>query len=160
MARFDPISSLEVTLKLITLISLVVLTLNSAFSANLPECKDRRGNTLNGSIEQLKQVMNSNANRPQVLAIGVVEKMLPEDKSGSPHQKYILNAFGYKLQIVSNLEFGRIPVSVGSNVQVCGEYLRVGPGMIHWTHFDPHGGHPDGFSILNGKLYGDTETPY
>jgi hypothetical protein len=146
-------------LKLITLVSFVVLILNSAFAAELPSCVDRRGNTLNGSIEQLKQVMNSRADRPQILVNGVVEKMLPEDKAGNPHQKYILNVSGLKIQVVSNLEFGRVPVAIGSAVQVCGEFLRVGAGMVHWTHFDPHGGHPNGFSIMNGKLYGDVETP-
>jgi hypothetical protein len=146
-------------LKLITLVSFVVLIFNSAFSAQLPTCKDRNGNALTGSVEQLKQVMNSRANRPQILVNGIIEKILIEDVVGNPHQKYILNVSGYKLQIVSNLEFGRIPVALGSKIQVCGEYLRVGAGMVHWTHFDPHGGHPDGFSILDGKLYGDTELP-
>ena len=144
-------------MKLLTLISLFILTINSVFSAELPVCKDRRGNSLSGSIEQLKQVMNSNANRPQVLVSGVIERILPEDKDGNPHQKFLLNVSGIKLQIVSNLDFGRIPVSVGTAIQICGEYLKVGAGMIHWTHFDPHGGHPDGFSIVNGKLYGDKE---
>lgn len=148
---------LEVTLKLITLVSFVVLTFNSAFSAELPVCKDRRGNPLDGSIDQVKQIMNTNSSRPQILVTGVVEKMLPEDKDGNPHQKYILNVQGIKLQIVSNLEFGRIPVAIGATIEVCGEFLKVGAGMVHWTHFDPHGGHPDGFSIMNGKLYGDTE---
>ena len=147
------------TLKLTMIISLVVFSISTAFSADHPECRDRRGNTLNGSLEQLKQVMNSGANRPQILVNGVVEKILPEDKSGSPHQKYMINVSGIRLQIVSNLEFGRAPIKVGTSVQVCGEYLRVGSGMIHWTHFDPHGGHPDGYTIVNDKLYGDTETP-
>ena len=126
-------------LKLITLISLFVLTVNAAYSAQLPVCKDRRGNPLSGSIEQLKQVMNSNANRPQVLVSGIIERILPEDKDGNPHQKFLLNVSGIKLQIVSNLDFGRIPVAVGTAIQVCGEYLNVGSGMVHWTHFDPHG---------------------
>jgi hypothetical protein len=144
-------------LKFITLISLFALSFNSVYSAELPACKNRQGNTLNGSVDQLKQVMSSNANRPQILVNGVVEKILPEDKSGNPHQKYMLNVSGFHIQVVSNLDFGRIPVTVGSTLQVCGEYLKVGSGMVHWTHFDPHGGHPDGFTILNGKLYGDTE---
>jgi hypothetical protein len=147
-------------MKLIAIISLLVLTINVSFSADLPVCKSRNGNPLSGSLDQLKQVMNSRANRPMVFVSGVVETVLSEDKSGSPHQKYILNMSGIKLQVVSNLEFGRIPVTPGVTVQVCGEYLNVGTGMVHWTHFDPHGGHPDGFTILNGKLYGDTEKPF
>jgi hypothetical protein len=60
---------------------------------------------------------------------------------------------------VSTLDFGRVPVTVGSTLSVCGEFKKIGQGMVHWTHFDPHGGHPDGFTIVNGTLYGDKEIP-
>ena len=146
-------------MKSIFFISFLILGLNSAHSAVLPTCKDRNGNELSGSVDELNKVRTTNSNRPEVFVKGVVEKILPEDKAGNPHQKYMLNVSGYKIQVVSNLEFGRIPVSVGTSVQVCGEYLKVGSGMVHWTHFDPHGGHPDGFTVVNGKLYGDVETP-
>lgn len=146
-------------MKLMTIVSLFVLLANLAYAAELPTCKDRRGDQLSGSSDELRKIMNSRANRPQVLVNGVVEKILQEDKNGRPHQKFILNMNGTKLQIVSNLEFGRIPVAIGTQIQVCGEFLNVGTGMVHWTHFDPHGGHPDGFSIVNNKLYGDVETP-
>ena len=29
--------------------------------------------------------------------------------------------------------------------------------MVHWTHFDPHGPHADGFTVVDGVLYGDKE---
>jgi hypothetical protein len=76
-----------------------------------------------------------------------------------PHQKFSITIGGQiTLEIVSNLDFGRIPVQMGQIVSVCGEYLSVDQGMIHWTHFDPHGGHADGFTILNGQLYGQEQT--
>jgi hypothetical protein len=144
---------------LFALLSFGVLadTLNPA---SLPDCKDLRGNVLSGTVDQLRVVMKSNANRPQVMVTGVVSQILPEDHDGLPHQKYTLTVGGQiKLLIVSNLDFGRVPLQVGQTQTVCGEYKKVGQGMIHWTHFDPHGGHPDGFTILGGKLYGDKETP-
>jgi hypothetical protein len=131
--------------------------LTNAFALDV-ECKNRQGKVVDASGDVLKQVMNSKANRPQVLVEGTVTKILPEDKAGLPHQKYLINAYGVKLQIVSNLEFGKAPVQVGSKVQVCGEYINAEGGMIHWTHFDPHGNHPDGYTVLDGQLYGDTET--
>lgn len=125
-----------------------------------PDCKDLRGSVLPNTVDQLKVVMRSNANRPQVMVTGVVTQILPEDHNGLPHQKYTLTVGGQiKLMIVSNLDFGRVPLVVGSTLSVCGEFKKVGEGMIHWTHFDPHGGHPDGFTIVNGALYGDKEVP-
>lgn len=136
----------------------LVLSLSGLANATNVECKNKRGDVVPQTEQVLDQVMHSKANRPQVFVKGTVIKMLPEDKVGLPHQKYIMSAFsGIKLQVVSNLDFGRIPVVVGSVVEVCGEYLNAEGGMVHWTHFDPHGGHPDGYTLLNGKLYGDTQ---
>lgn len=124
----------------------------------LPDCKDVKGSVLPNTVDQLKVVMRSGANRPQVLVTGIVSKILPEDHSGLPHQKYTITVNGdIQLLIVSNLDFGRVPLVIGKSVSVCGEFKKVGQGMVHWTHFDPHGGHPDGFTVVDGKLYGDTE---
>jgi len=135
------------------------LSVSAGTLKEIPECKDVRGNIMNGSTDQLKTVMRSSSARPQVMATGVVSQVLPEDHDGLPHQKFTLTVDGQiKLLIVSNLDFGRIPLVVGKAITVCGEYKRVGQGMIHWTHFDPHGGHPDGFTVVDGNLYGDTES--
>jgi hypothetical protein len=102
--------------------------------------------------------MNSSDKRPQVIVTGIVSNILAEDHNGLPHQKYILTVNeNIKLLIISNLDFGRVPLEDGKQVSVCGEFKKVGQGMVHWTHFDPHGGHPNGFTIVDGKSYGDTE---
>jgi hypothetical protein len=143
-----------------TLFALLSFSAFAGSLVTLPSCKDVKGNILNGSVDQLKVVMRSRLDRPQVMATGVVTQILPEDHAGLPHQKYTLTVDGQiKLLIVSNLDFGRVPLQVGQTLSVCGEYKNVGQGMIHWTHFDPHGGHADGFTIVNGALYGDKEVP-
>jgi hypothetical protein len=144
------------------LTSLLALLTFSATASDLtlPDCKDLRGSVIPNTVDQLKVIMKSNAGRPQVMATGVVSQILPEDHNGLPHQKYTLTVDGQiKLLIVSNLDFGRVPLVIGSTVSVCGEFKKIGQGMIHWTHFDPHGGHPDGFTIVNGQLFGDKEIP-
>ena len=151
-------------MKFFIITSLAALLSLSSFAgtnnSGLPDCKDLRGTVLPGTVDSLKVVMKSNANRPQVMVTGVVSQILPEDHQGLPHQKYTLTVDGnIKLMIVSNLDFGRVPLQVGQTLSVCGEYKNVGQGMIHWTHFDPHGGHPDGFTVINGSLYGDKEVP-
>lgn len=134
----------------------------SAFSAQpTVECKDFKGNVVDGSITRLRSVMaNHKGEKTQVLVTGTISEIKKEDNSGLQHQKYNMKVDkDITLQIVSNLEFGRIPLVVGKVTTVCGEFLRVGQGMVHWTHFDPHGPHADGFTIVDGVLYGDKETP-
>lgn len=135
----------------------------SAFSAQpTVECKDFKGNVVDGSITRLKSVMaDHKGNRTQVLVTGTISEIKREDHSGLAHQKYEMKVDkDITLQIVSNLEFGRIPLVVGKITTVCGEFLRIGKGgMVHWTHFDPHGPHADGFTVMDGVLYGDKETP-
>jgi hypothetical protein len=134
----------------------------SAFSAQpTVECKDFKGNVVDGSIARLRSVMaNHKGEKTQVLVTGTITQIGKEDNSGLQHQKYNMKVDkDITLQIVSNLEFGRIPLVVGKVTTVCGEFLRVGQGMVHWTHFDPHGPHADGYTIVDGVLYGDKETP-
>lgn len=141
----------------------LLLTLSlSAFSAQLTvECKDFKGNVVDGSITRLRSVMaNHKGEKTQVLVTGTISEIKKEDHSGLQHQKYNMKVDkDITLQIVSNLEFGRIPLLVGKATTVCGEFLRVGQGMVHWTHFDPHGPHADGYTVMDGVLYGDKETP-
>ena len=131
--------------------------------SNLPDCKNRRGDVLDGSIEEIHAIMNSRQQKPMIYVTGVVEKILPEDHIGLPHQLYIMTlAAGkntVKFRVVSNLDFGRVPLQIGQKMSVCGEYKKIKEGnLLHWTHFDPRGNHPDGFTIYNDVLYGDQET--
>ncbi len=141
----------------------LVLGLTASFATfadnELHECRNRNGEVLKTDIGQLLSIMNNRrANRPQVYVTGIINEIKSEDHSGLPHQKFNITVNkDIELQIVSNLDFGRIPLAVGKKVFVCGEFVRSGSGMVHWTHFDPHGSHPDGFTILDGKLYGEHE---
>lgn len=152
-------------MKSLFLLLAFLVSTTPAFAARslieVQECKDNRGTVLTTSMDRLSSVMRSRADRPQVYVSGVVVQIQPEDHSGLPHQKYTIRVNNQvTLLIVSNLDFGRVPLTVGATLSVCGEFKRVGQGMVHWTHFDPHGSHPDGFTIVDGKLYGDQENSY
>ncbi len=63
---------------------------------------------------------------------------------------------GRPLEIVDNVALApRVPVVVGDRVAIRGELIpdaKPGP-LVHWTHHDPAGIHPDGYIDLNGKRY-------
>lgn len=144
-----------------TLFTGLILVLSlSVFSAETKvACLDAKGNVVSESITKLKSVMNSyKGDRTQVFVTGTITEIKKEDHSGLAHQKYDIKIDkDITFLIVSNLAFGRVPLVVGKTVSVCGEYKRVGKGMVHWTHFDPHGPHANGFTIMDGVLYGDKE---
>lgn len=85
-----------------------------------------------------------------------VERLLPDDLSGRPHQKIVVRlSNGKSIQIISNLEFcEKAPVSIGDKVSVGGQFIWTrGTGLVHWTHTDPSGQRQKGFLLYNGKDY-------
>ncbi len=64
---------------------------------------------------------------------------------------------GRSLEVVDNVKLApRVPVTVGDRVAIVGELVpdgKYGP-LVHWTHHDPAGIHPDGYIELDGKRYG------
>ncbi len=63
---------------------------------------------------------------------------------------------GHRLEVVDNVSLApRVPVTPGDRVSIQGELVPEasrGP-LVHWTHHDPHGHHPDGFIVLRGRVY-------
>jgi hypothetical protein len=63
---------------------------------------------------------------------------------------------GFSLEIVDNVRIApRVPVGPGDRIRVQGELVpqgRRGP-LVHWTHHDPGGHHPDGFIEFGGRRY-------
>ncbi len=91
-----------------------------------------------------------------VEAAGKVDRVLAEDKKGSPHQRFIVRLRSGQTVLIShnvNLAF-RVPVDVGSEVRFRGEYqFQKRGGVIHWTHHDPTKKRQGGWIEHNGKRY-------
>lgn len=90
----------------------------------------------------------------------IVTKLLPDDTSGLPHQKWVAKlSNGNAITIVYNSDMGlRVPVQVGDHFSVGGQYIYTRDGgLVHWVHDDPRGQRPDGYVFLNGVVYGDTD---
>ena len=89
-----------------------------------------------------------------------VDRLLPDDTQGLPHQKWIGRlSNGSTITVVYNSDMGlRVPLHIGDKFSVGGQFIWTGnSGLIHWVHDDPSRQRPDGYVFLNGVIYGDTD---
>lgn len=93
----------------------------------------------------------------QVEGGGTVVHILPDDNKGSRHQRFLLDlASGQTLLVAHNIDLApRIAnLRKGDSVRFYGEYeWNDKGGVIHWTHHDPRGRHPDGWLEHEGRRY-------
>ncbi|MEJ2396178.1 MAG: DUF3465 domain-containing protein [Candidatus Thiodiazotropha sp.] len=110
--------------------------------------------TGNSLVEQAYADRLSNQ---QVQVAGWVTKLLPDDRDGSRHQRFIMRLdSGLTLLVAHNIDLApRVqPLAVDDLVELYGVYeWNEQGGVIHWTHHDPHGKHPDGWILHQGHLY-------
>lgn len=97
----------------------------------------------------LQRAIAARADGAPVTGRGVVQRLLSDDREGSPHQRIIVRvAGGSTVLIAHNLELGaRIaPLAEGDILEFAGDYAwNAKGGVVHWTHADPRGGHRAGW---------------
>jgi len=89
-------------------------------------------------------------------ASGTVAKILPDDRDGSRHQRFVVRLEGgHSLLVAHNIDLAdRVPVSRGDRVRFRGQYeWNDRGGVIHWTHHDPAGRHDEGWIEHRDELY-------
>ncbi len=87
---------------------------------------------------------------------GEVERVLPDDRDGSQHQRFVLRLENdHTVLVAHNIDLAeRVPLDRGDHVDVRGEFeWNDKGGVIHWTHHDPQGRRPGGWVQHEGKLY-------
>jgi hypothetical protein len=93
----------------------------------------------------------------QVLGTGIVDRILPDDRDGSRHQRFVLRlASGQTILVAHNIDLApRIDaLREGDEVEFHGEYeWNAKGGVVHWTHHDPAGRHVDGWLEHRGRTY-------
>lgn len=86
----------------------------------------------------------------------VVIKLLPDDRQGLQHQKWVVRlSNGATMQAVYNLDLCEyVPLKVGDVVAMGGQFIWTNQGaLLHWLHYDPRRKRPDGYVEHNGKAY-------
>lgn len=105
----------------------------------------------------LQQAYDNRQSDLQVHGEGVVVKVLPDDRKGSRHQRFLLRLDnGQTILIAHNIDLApRIPrLREGDNVAFYGEYeWNEKGGVLHWTHHDPGGRHAGGWLRHDGTTY-------
>ena len=79
---------------------------------------------------------------------GSVIKLLPDDRQGSRHQRFLMKTDdGPTLLVSHNIDLSeRVPLKAGMTMQIRGEYIwNTKGGLMHWTHHDPRGRHEGGW---------------
>jgi hypothetical protein len=109
------------------------------------------------SVAVIAKAFANRESNVQVSGEGIVARILPDDRSGSRHQRFILRlANGQTLLVAHNIDLApRVDVlAAGDTLTFKGEY-EWGPkgGTLHWTHHDPGGSHPGGWIEHRGKKY-------
>ena len=91
----------------------------------------------------------------EVEAGGRVARVLPDDREGARHERFIVRVGDVSVLVVHNLDLApRVPVAQGDSVELRGEYEWTPKGgVIHWTHRDPDGRHQAGWIRHQGRLY-------
>ena len=115
-----------------------------------------RGRQRQPKVIQLEQYFDKVDSGTWVEISGIVRKLLPDDSEDSRHQRMIVRASGNRtLLIAHNANIaGRVPVGLGDRIRVRGiyEWNDLG-GLIHWTHYDPHGVEEGGYIQFRSKTY-------
>ncbi len=105
----------------------------------------------------LEDAFTRHLSRIQVTGEGTVVKVLRDDGNGSRHQRFIVRLdSGRTVLVAHNIDLApRIDgLRAGDTVAFSGEYeWNPKGGVIHWTHRDPRGRHPEGWIRHDGQLY-------
>ncbi len=72
------------------------------------------------------------------------------------HEAFDVRSAAGPIRVIDNVALApRVPVQPGDQVRIRGVMVHDAgkPPVVHWTHHDPAGRHPDGFIDLHGRVY-------
>ncbi len=143
------------------IVAIVVVLLTSSyyyFIENYPQLQQNKQDktiaTQKNDNSLLPQLIKSKNSGKIVTFKAKVIKKLADDLEGDKHQKMILKIGNNTLLLAHNIDKApRVPVAIGDEIIVRGEYQynELG-GIIHWTHRS-NNAHPAGWIKYKNKKY-------
>lgn len=132
--------------------------------AKLSEYRDHSSSTAASISNQdltdladLKSAFDRQQSNIQVRQSGRIIKILRDDNHSPKHQRFLVKlSSGQKLLIAHNIELAPRVGGLIEDAEITfyGEYeWNNKGGVIHWTHHDPKGSHPNGWISYKGKQY-------
>ena len=110
-----------------------------------------------GGDKVLARAFENHQSNIQVEGEGTVGKVLPDDREGKRHQRFIVKLdSGQSVLVAHNIDLApRVAgLKAGDRVLFNGEYeWNAKGGVIHWTHHDPAGRHVAGWIEHGGRTY-------
>ncbi|WP_133500172.1 DUF3465 domain-containing protein [Cognatilysobacter terrigena] len=107
--------------------------------------------------ESILAAVRSHAQDAPVDGRGRVLRVLPDDREGNPHQRFLMQLDdGTTVLVAHNIALApRLDgLAAGDLVEFRGDYVwNEKGGALHWTHRDPHGTHRDGWLRWRGRTY-------
>ncbi len=109
------------------------------------------------SLDIFKKAFDNQQSNIQVRQTGRIAKILRDDDQGLKHQRFVvaLNS-GQKILIAHNIDLAPKVEGLkeGEIISFSGEYeWNNKGGIVHWTHHDPKGLHPNGWLFYNNRRY-------
>jgi hypothetical protein len=143
--------------KIILISSILLAAVSFGFAQNKTVSIHNLIETSHNSDKIIEGAFKNRKSNLQVEGQGVVIKILPDDLSGTKHQRFIVRlGSGQTLLIAHNIDLAPRVISLkkGDKIFFYGVYeWNSKGGTIHWTHHDPEGRHTAGWIKHRGKKY-------
>lgn len=147
---------------------------------NIPDCVNNRGNSMSVNNEQVLQWKKTTQNqfKDRGFIKGTLVGVYDSSKSHL-HLDVFLGNDGTDqtgrdtdIEVIYNQEFGQVSGRLNPGVEViaCGDYITSNRAtnrypasplgaILHWVHKRMGGEHPNGFLMIDGKMYGQMDAP-
>jgi hypothetical protein len=108
------------------------------------------------SDTQIIEDQDQHRSKVEVTLSAPVERLLPDDTQGNPHQKFLLGiSNGTTVLVAHNTKLApHIPIHEGDLVTIHGEFVwNKKGGLVHYTHHSTSRHHQSGWIQCNGLQY-------